>query len=412
MNRRRVLFRVGLLLTSVLCGVLARFAAGLAEVEWARLLTVAALLLAAFSVALVVRRFLRGNKPGLPRERRALQLTARGIVFLLVVLLLGVSTIDSGNNLLILVLSTLVAALLVSGFGSNLGLQNLHVSLQLPSRIHAGQKAVFLLTLRNLKRWVPSFGIRLRNRRCEEVGEEATDFFGQEQHFPYLAAGGSLELQMETIFGERGAYSLEGFEVTTSFPFGFLVRRRHLEARGMIVVYPRLLETENLLRRHPLLRGTTARFRPGQGREVYTIRDYRSGDRSQSVHWKATARTGRLMVKEFLAEEAPPHRLYLFREIRSCEDGTGFESAVSAVATIVRHLWKCRQRAQVSSTEFSCEVGDQKDYLEVMRYLALVRPLAGADPVLPRNVQPGQVFFSAACPWGETHTDRTWVGLA
>ena len=223
MNRRRVLFSVGLLLTSVLCGVLARFAAGLAEVEWARLLTVAALLLAAFSVALVVPRFLRGNKPGLPRARRALQLTARGIVFLLVVLLLGVSTIDSGNNLLILVLSTLVAALLVSGFGSNLGLQNLHVSLQLPSRIHAGQKAVFLLTLRNLKRWVPSFGIRLRNRRCEEVGEEATDFFGQEQHFPYLAAGGSLELQMETIFGERGAYSLEGFEVTTSFPFGFLV---------------------------------------------------------------------------------------------------------------------------------------------------------------------------------------------
>lgn len=412
MNRARLPFSVGLLLTSVLCGVLARYAARLAEAEWARLLTVAALLVAAFSVALVVPRFLQGQPPGLPRSRRALQLTARGVVFLLVVLLLAASSINTGNNLLILVLSTLVAALLVSGFGSNLGLQNLHVSLQLPSRIHAGQKAVFLLTLRNLKRWVPSFGIRLRNRRSEEVGQESTDFFGKEQHFPHLAAGSSLELQMETVFEERGAYSLEGFEVATSFPFGFLQRRRHLQARGVIVVYPRLLEMENLLRRHPLLRGTAARFRPGQGREVYTIRDYRSGDRSQSVHWKATARTGRLMVKEFLAEEEPPHRLHLFREIGSCEGETSFESAVSAVATIVHHLWERRQRVQVSSAEFGCEVGEQKDYLEIMRYLALVRPLAGETPAFPRNLEPGQVVFSSACPWGETHTDRTCVGLA
>ena len=336
-------------------------------------------------------------------------MTVRGAVFSVLALLLAISAINSGNNLLILILSSLIAALLVSVLASNVGLRRLHVSLQLPTRIYAGQKAVFLLRLRNLKRLLPSFAVRLRSRHRMGGTRTETELF-EEAHFPYLKPLGSLELQVETAFQERGLYAMEGFEVLTGFPFGFLIRRRHLEARGTIVVYPRLLEIEDLLRRHPGLTGTTSPHRPGRGGEVHTIREYRSGDRRHAVHWKATARTGRLMVKEFLAEEEPPHGLVLCREIRGHSELPAFESAVSAVATISHFLWNARERFNFRSDEFSGTVEEREQYRELMCYLASVkssreetRGLAGKEP--------GEILFDALRPWGEPRRPGRRVSL-
>ena len=60
--------------------------------------------------------------------------TRRGALFVLIIMVLAFSALNTGNNLLILILATLMAALIVSGIVANLVLHNLQVSLKARKR--------------------------------------------------------------------------------------------------------------------------------------------------------------------------------------------------------------------------------------------------------------------------------------
>ena len=101
----------------------------------------------------------------------------------------------------------------------------------------------------------------------------------------------------------RGVYTLPPFQVETSAPFGLFRARRTIDAPMEVTVYPRVLPfgtmtTKGLLQDHPR---ESAMPRPSG--EVRGSREYLLGDQPSSIHWKNSARRGRLMVKEF--DEAP-----------------------------------------------------------------------------------------------------------
>lgn len=233
---------------------------------------------------------------------RLFRVTPRGLFFVFLLLLIAMATFNTGNNLLILILSFLLAALIVSGMISNLALYGLNIRLDLPKTIHAGQTALFLLTLDNMKKLAPSFALTLKGVRLSESDHADTTFFSQETRIPYVAAGQSFTARVECEFQKRGVYPIEGFEVTTKFPFGFFLRGRRVSAEGKITVYPALMEIGGLLRKYPKLQGPEFRNQKGQGTGLYNIRDYQKGDDARFVHWKSTAKLTRLMVKEFMQE--------------------------------------------------------------------------------------------------------------
>src|SRR3977135_4628046 len=51
--------------------------------------------------------------------------------------------------------------------------------------------------------------------------------------------------------------------------------------------------------------------RVGDAEEFMSLRDYRSGDTPRRIHWKAWARTGRLVIKEYQDEFFVRHALLL-----------------------------------------------------------------------------------------------------
>ena len=168
---------------------------------------------------------------------------------------IALSTLNTGNNLLILVLSLLLSALMVSGVVSNLVLH----ALKVPDRIHAQSLANFQVTVQNVKRKLPSFALRLRGVSGGNGTSESTDFFSRERHFSYLGAGETVSLPLQSRFERRGVYPVDAFEIRTTSPFGFVDRGKRLEARGRIVVYPALRELGPLLERMPFLRQGRAR---------------------------------------------------------------------------------------------------------------------------------------------------------
>jgi uncharacterized protein (DUF58 family) len=85
-------------------------------------------------------------------------------------------------------------------------------------------------------------------------------------------------------------------------PWGLAWSQRQLLAAERVRIYPRVRwegqvgHLLSLAQRHQL--GTMPLRLEGVGEEIYALREYRAGDPPGKIHWKATARHGRLISRE------------------------------------------------------------------------------------------------------------------
>jgi uncharacterized protein (DUF58 family) len=109
----------------------------------------------------------------------------------------------------------------------------------------------------------------------------------------------SISFSYQTHADQRGHYSFPPLQLQSRGPFSLFRTRYALAVAGEILVYPkyfplkriRLLENRGFTDRHSM--------RTGSGNEIIGTREYRSGDSLRKIHWRSTARAGRLVVKEF-----------------------------------------------------------------------------------------------------------------
>lgn len=405
---RSVIWPSLLLIVSLFLGLVSSVASAEGQPYAALTLSFIAIGLAAVAGFFLIPRLLAGLQLDFLNQLRFFRFTRRGAIFLTMVLLVGFSAANTGNNLLILVLSALIASIVVSGTVSNLVLHGIKISLSLPESIHAGQRAVFFLTLHNLKKLFPSFALRLRSHnKQEELEDEVTDFFIQEKSFPYIRPQERLQAELHCEFRRRGIYSIDGFEVTTTFPFGFFSRGRKIDARGSIVVYPVLRDLSSFLRLHPFLKGSRESRHKGWGSGLYNIRPFQGGDSTRFIHWKSTAKVGQLMVKDFVSEEEAPLNLVFSTLVPDEEDETlnRFETGVSYVASLA-HLWReIGHTFSFYSGEFETVVSvSGEHYDELMEYLACVSPSRSLH-LDPGRLGSNTIVFAAGAT---VSNERVW----
>ena len=113
--------------------------------------------------------------------------------------------------------------------------------------------------------------------------------------------GNDVEVRIWLRPKKRGRYVIGPTEISTWDPFGMFRLKRHLGATSELVVYPRPIPVRvgRISRRlgEPGTAETTGRI-AARG-DFAGVRDWRHGDELRRVHWKTTARTGRLAVVEF-----------------------------------------------------------------------------------------------------------------
>jgi uncharacterized protein (DUF58 family) len=148
---------------------------------------------------------------------------------------------------------------------------------------------------------------------------------------------------MRTICTRRGRFSLGPVWVTSGDPFGIFRSSRQLTDGATIVVYPRALPLPHFGRVPGELPGGSLQGVrvPFSTPNINSVRDYRPGDAFNRIHWPTTARTTRLMVREF--ELDPTADVWIVLDLHAEEHaGTGMESteeyAVTAAASLARHL--------------------------------------------------------------------------
>jgi len=328
----------------------------------------------------------------LPRPAWSYQATRHGWLYLLAVAAVAFGAVTSANNLLFLVLACLLAALVVSGLFSRLNLADLELQFSVPEDLFAGQAAPVRLSLRNAKSWMPSFAVHL------EVDLDTGDPRPQ-AYFPMLAGGESRSLLVSLRFPRRGRYQQDTFWLRSGFPFGLLRRSAHLRMPREIVVFPpveRRPEIENTLAQ---MANEWERHRAGLGQELYRIRPYQPGDSSRVVHWKASAHTGELKVREFSVEEDRRVEILFDRGIPwdTPQWHDRFERAVELCAALA---WRLHDRSAV----LRFQPDELENIYDILRYLALVEPAPGGPPLDAAPSGMFQVIFAATA-------DRAPAGL-
>ncbi|MEP6742534.1 MAG: DUF58 domain-containing protein [bacterium] len=314
------------------------------------------LIIALLMLIFIVPRLAKSARLEVMRLDLPVEITSGGLIFLLILGIVGFAAWNTGNNLLFLVFSLLVSTLFVGGAAARASLRDLIVSARFPDHIFAADAAPVIVTLRNAKRLLPSFSVLVaargpfdptqpkRKRRSPRFSKRSLAYF---TYVPHHAAA---EQRVEQIFSKRGHVLITGFELSTLFPFGFFRFRRRLRARDVdIVVYPKPEPIGDELHLLPTFAGRMASARRGLGQDLFSLRDYQPQDDLRHIDWKATARSRQLTVREFTAEDERRITIILDTnepdEASSEEFDIRFEHGVVQAASLLKHF--IDERAEV-----------------------------------------------------------------
>ena len=327
------------------------------------------------------RRLKRAIKP-----RISQRFTAAGFWFTITVLLTGIAAFLSGNNLIFLILSALLATLLVSGNLNRLTLAGLEVEFQPPEHLFARRSESGRFVVRNTKWWFPSFALRLSSRDRDGMGKPV--------FIPLIASGETVEFYADVRFDHRGLYRENGFQFTSRFPFGFAERRAKVTLLADVLVYPELrsVHLENSVFVE-LLAEAEARRR-GRGTEFHQLRPYHVQEDARHIDWRTSARHGAMYLREFAVEEQQDVEFWL--DLGGWSDH-GFEVAVRAVAAQMFELTRLGINVRLKTQAREMAVPVETDIYGVLGYLAVVVADALARPFREEDKPEDALVLYYAC---------------
>lgn len=337
-----------------------------------------------------------------------LELTTGGLVVFGLTVIVGFAAWNTGNNLLFVVFSMMVAAFIVSLVYVELNLRNLEIRVRFPDSSLVGEPTPVAVTLGNRKRFLPSVSVKVEMR-----GEWRTAEFRQRKleppawlkrflpnakaakrivgYFVYMPRRHEREQIVEIIFPTRGIFAVRDLEISTKFPLALWKRRQRLKVgETRIYAVPRPENVGDKIDVRSLKAGQNLSRRRGGGQDLYALRDYQLSDDVRHIDWKATARTRKFIVREFTAEDerrvtiifdthfpsdearrltvAPPKtktktkdkKEISFDELAPLRER--FENGVTMTASLLAHFIRTKSEVRLIVNEIATNYGADKGF--------------------------------------------------
>ncbi|MFT3836438.1 MAG: DUF58 domain-containing protein [Myxococcaceae bacterium] len=236
------------------------------------------------------------------RAPRTLSFTLAGRTYLVVTVGVGLGALNTGNNLLYLVLGFMLSLIVASGVLSERALRGLKVQRLLPEAAFAGEP--FALRYSLWRKAGRSFAIAVR----ELDGKLRGSAFA-----PVIDAGDTVTVRASCVADKRGPLALEAVELSTAYPFGLFVKTRRVEIEEQLLIFPR----RGFVCADPPAAGTNQlgefgnpKRRDGGG-DLWGLRELNPGEDARRVHWVKSAQVGRLLRVERESEERAKYQLWV-----------------------------------------------------------------------------------------------------
>ncbi|MDZ4183572.1 MAG: DUF58 domain-containing protein [Desulfuromonadales bacterium] len=210
-------------------------------------------------------------------------------------LILGFAAVNTGNNLLYLIVAALLAFMASTGFAGKRNIEGYELDLDVPDEVYAGSATLLTLRIYNPRRFLPAFLLRIEL-------DDATVLL------PYLPAQSSGRVTLPYSPERRGHNRIKELRISSPFPVAFFVRRQTFVLDGDILAFPAprplpyLLSASGKEAHRP---GQSSARRGHQG-VVAGIFDYTGNEPLKRIHWRLSARHDSLKVKELESDASEP----------------------------------------------------------------------------------------------------------
>jgi len=302
------------------------------------------------------------------------RISRAGWIYIGATLLVALAALNTGNNLLFLILACLISVILMSGILSSISLAGVELRIELPEHIFAAQTVLANVELRNEKLMFPSFALRV-----EAAAQQGTAAVLEKPvFFPFLPRQERVKQSVPVTFLRRGLHVQDSFRIVTRFPFGFLQKTRRVALKSEALVYPSVETSSELMDMFPGIEGSIESHSKGRGHDLHALREYVPTDSVRHVHWKASARTGSLMVREFAREDYRRVLLVLYPYSGGADRDSGetaderFERAVNLCAGIAWHVHERNAQLEFRSAGIETRLASaEENIFTILRYLAV-----------------------------------------
>jgi uncharacterized protein (DUF58 family) len=214
--------------------------------------------------------------------------------------------------------------------------------------LRAGEPTEFDIVATN-EAWLPLYGLELTPFGARDLS------FGDVDHAFHLPAGAEVAAPVSVQAPRSGRWTLQGFDVAISDPLGLLSARDYLPCVHAFECFPKRgsahIQRARNLGVAALKHGGKHMVRQiGTGSVVRELRDHQPGDPLRHIAWKATARTRRLISRDF--EREVNMSMYLLLDISTSMrggqwQGQKLEHGAEAVAEITDNVLRARDRVGV-----------------------------------------------------------------
>ncbi len=321
----------------------------------------------------------------LPRwNRHRMAATREGIIYITIMSVMFIGSIVGRNNMLMLVFAMMIGPWVINGWIAFSMLKHTRARRFLPRRTMAGELVSIDVEVENRKWLLSSWLLVARDQVAHP-----RDRFQATTLFVRIPAKQKRVGRYSVRFCQRGVYSFGPIELTTHFPLGLVERGLLCDEFSQLIVHPRIGRMTSRWR-HDLWNATelTERRTTRAGLfddEFHRIREFRPGDNPRAIHWRTTARSGELMVREY--HQSRDQELVLLVELwqpphPTSSDLDRVELAISFAATVaydqLRQSRNARLKVFVCGTEVF-QTDQSSGYELVLDHLASAVASVSAD---------------------------------
>jgi uncharacterized protein (DUF58 family) len=321
---------------------------------------------------------------------------------------IGTAAYNTASNILFITLSLLLACLLLSGLLSWFNFAGVcwRVLPQGPWR--AGHEALVAVEVQNRKSWLPTYSLwfevatqpRLapapgkpeKELRVREILAAVEKIVTRGRLFirERIEPRGETKLDWVVKPQQRGEAVVELGAVGSLFPFGFLKKNIGVALRHHVLVRPAQVDYRwaGAVAAQAGSQGRRT-ARAGAGDDLLALRKYNQGDSHRLIHWKASARLGQLMIRQFAAESHDGYVLRLDTPAGVWTQPEQFELLCSLAGTMAEDLFAAGRLRGVSLNGGPLlETRQLRDVEAFLDELARLQPVAEGGGDSP-NRPPG-----------------------
>lgn len=271
-------------------------------------------------------------------------------------LLLGFAAVNTGNNLLYLIIAALLAFMAMTGVAGKRNIEGYLLELDAPDEVYAGVETLLTLRITNRRRFFPALLLRVELDTAMAL-------------LPFIPGQATGNVTLPYCPSRRGHNRIERLRISSPFPVAFFVRSHTFALEGDIIAFPALRPLPYLpsaVGTEPRRPGVSSAQRGNQG-VVAGIYDYTGTEPLKRIHWRLSARHDLLKVKELESDASEPVII-----IPEDLPGATWEERLSEAAWLIDRTLRSGRPVGLQLGRNVLAPGSGRDHkLQLLRALAL-----------------------------------------